>query len=55
MTRYEVIKAMTIDEMSEFFNGLLLCELCSRRNSADNCDDVEDCKTYIKEYLESEA
>lgn len=55
MTKYEEIRAMTVDEMAEFFNGLLLCELCSRRNLADNCNDIEDCKVYIKEYLESEA
>ena len=55
MTKYDEIRNMSIDEMVELFDGNLCCAVCSRRNLHSGCDDIEDCKPYIKEYLESEA
>lgn len=55
MTRYEQIRAMSVDEMAAFFDRNLSCIMCSRRNLDEGCDEIEDCKPYIKIYLESEA
>lgn len=55
MTKYEWVKSLSIEEMAKFFSDDLSCSVCSRRNLEEGCDGIEDCTTYIKEWLESEA
>lgn len=54
MTNYEKIKCMSFFEMIEFMTNIGNCETCSRRGCA-SCTDVESCRPYIKEWLDSEA
>ena len=54
MTRFEKFKNMDLDEMAEFLLEHTCCECCSR-DSDENCFDVVDCKTHVKEWLESEV
>jgi hypothetical protein len=54
MTNYEKIKNFTLDEMADFINDCTGCSCCSRRDY-EECMDVDNCATHIKEYLESEA
>ena len=51
---FENIKSFTLEEMLEFLNNNCGCGCCSRRG-VKSCDNVRDCKTYIKEWLESEV
>ena len=54
MTNFEKIKTMSFHEMLEFMDRMANCEICSRRGCSD-CSDVENCKPYIKEWLDSEV
>ena len=54
MTNFEKLKAMSFYQMLEFLNEMSNCQTCSRRGY-ESCVDVSDCKTHIKEWLESEA
>lgn len=54
MTNFEKIKRMSFFEMLEFINDIGNCETCSRRGTSD-CGEVESCKEYIREWLDSEV
>ena len=54
MTNFDKLKSMSFYEMLEFLGNVGNCETCSRRGY-ESCVDVSDCKTHIKEWLESEA
>lgn len=54
MTNFDKLKNMNFDQMLEFLSDIGNCETCSRRGY-ESCTDVSDCKTHIKEWLESEA
>lgn len=45
---------MSFFEMLEFINDIGSCETCSRRGTSD-CGEVESCKEYIREWLDSEV
>ena len=51
LTRFASIKAMSIDEMVDYFYKSFTCYFCERRGSSVACIDT-DCKAYIKRYLE---
>lgn len=53
MNNYERIKAMSIDEMAEFFDSHITCELCP---IYDLCVEEEDkCRKIFKRWLQSES
>jgi hypothetical protein len=55
-TNYERIKAMSVDEMAEFFVDCTSCEMCPRLDlCADLGTTVNEYKQVIKQWLESEA
>ena len=54
MTNFEKLKTMSFYEMLEFLGNVGNCETCSR-HGYESCNDVSDCKTHIKEWLEAEA
>ena len=54
MTKLQQLQSFTLDEMAEFLNEHTGCSTCSRRG-LETCLDVGDCKTHIKEWLESEV
>lgn len=54
VTKFDQIKNFTLDEMAEFLHEHTGCACCARQNY-DMCLDVGDCKTHIKEWLESEV
>lgn len=53
MTRFELIKSLTLDQMAEFLENRSVCDTCSH-SPYEMCLDVSDCTTHIKEWLESE-
>lgn len=54
MNWYEEIRNMTPSEMLDFLWDNCGCGCCSRRGE-ETCNEVKDCRPYIKEWLESEV
>lgn len=54
MNKFEQIKSFTFDQMVEFLEEKSACSTCSH-SPYEMCLDVTDCKTHIKEWLESEG
>lgn len=54
MTKLQQLQNLTLDEMAEFLLEHTCCSCCTRRDY-ESCYDVSDCKTHIKEWLESEV
>lgn len=54
MTNLEKIKSFNLDEMTAFLDKHAGCGVCSKCGDGLECGD-QDCKTYIKEFLESES
>lgn len=56
VTKFEQIKAMSVDEMVDFLiDNCDGCQTCSRKHY-DSCRDIDGgCPRYIKEWLESEG
>lgn len=54
MTNFEKLKSMSFYEMLDFISENCGCHTCSRVHHSDNCDNVDDCKPYIKEWLDEE-
>ena len=54
MTNYDRIKAMNIDEMADYFNGIFDCSNCP--NDMFLCESKGSvCTKYIKQWLEQEV
>ena len=54
ITNYDRIKAMNIDEMADYFNGIFDCFNCPK--DAFLCESKGSvCTKYIKQWLESEV
>lgn len=52
-TNYEKIKNMTLEEMAEFFDSHIMCELCP---TYDFCvEEGEECRKIFKHWLQSES
>lgn len=52
MTKYERIKAMSVEELSKFIKDVMLSRICLELN----CDKFGDtCSVCIKQWLESEV
>ena len=51
-TNYEKIKNMTVEEMAEFFDSHIMCELCP---TYDFCvEEGGECRKIFKHWLQSE-
>lgn len=54
VTQFDCIKAMNIDEMADYFNGIFDCFNCPK--DAFLCESKGSvCTKYIKQWLESEV
>ena len=54
MTNYEKIKAMIVEELADYFNGIFDCSNCL--NDMFLCESKGSvCTKYIKQWLEQEA
>ena len=53
ITNYERIKNMTLEEMAEFFDSHIMCELCP---TYDFCvEEGDECRKIFKHWLQSES
>ena len=54
MTNYDRIKAMSVEEMADYFNGIFDCSNCP--NDMFLCESEGSvCTKYIKQWLEQEV